>query len=751
MLAARLQGEAEPGTVVISDTTRQLVAPHFELKPMGTRSLKGIARPMELHHVVRPNQAVPASGRGLPESVALIGREGQSSQLRSTWKRLVDSAGGGIRPEESVVVVRGVAGIGKSALAAELASHVQLEGCAVLEANCSPYHGNVALWPIAHMLEQLLGFLPGQPHEDRLAVLQYRLEDVGLEGDALPLLAPLLGLETDERWSRPEVDALALRQETLLALVAWLAHAAASTPTLVLVEDLHWADPTTVDLLGLLATESVPATMILITSRLPLDAPWGASVLDIELEPFEEKEAAALVAALTEGVLDAEQCGLIVERGAGIPLFLQELTRSTVTADRDEVLPPRIHEILTARLRAPGIDFRVAQLAAALGAEFEEEQLRQLAGRPVDEALVRLEEAAIIERVAEVRLGRHRFRHGLLRDAVYETQVLPTRQTTHRRIAELLGSRATSAGDLAVVAQHYDLAGDASQSVPAYIAAAQAAQSTASHTEARRLLDRALELVATMPESDERDLTELIIRMQRTVARAHCSDTGIPRCSKTSRSPRRSAGGSRTAPRSCRPKSGSGAICWCVAPSTPPASCSSPSPTCSTSPDAWFAPEIKSCLGYGAFYQGRLDDAQRWLGEAWEGYHSRSVDAASSPFWSLPHDPVPVTAVALACVAALQGRTGESTAWERRALEKAEELDFPRGPFSSNFVTVYLAWIRMISGKLEEAHGVRDGARSSSRSDTGSTTSSCWADSTNWCPKPTVPATWSSSRCSERG
>ena len=703
-VAARLQGEAEPGTVVISDTTRQLVEPHFELKPMGTRSLKGIARPMELHHVVRPNQAVPASGRGLPESVALIGREGQSSQLRSTWERLVDSAGGGTRPEESVVVVRGVAGIGKSALAAELASHVQLEGCAVLEANCSPYHGNVALWPIAHMLEQLLGFLPGQPHEDRLAVLQSRLEDVGLEGDALPLLAPLLGLETDERWSRPEVDALALRQETLLALVAWLAHAAASTSTLVLVEDLHWADPTTVDLLGLLATESVPGTMILITSRLPLDAPWGASVLDIELEPFEEKEAAALVAALTEGVLDAEQCGLIVERGAGIPLFLQELTRSTVTADRDEVLPPRIHEILTARLRAPGIDLRVAQLAAALGAEFEEEQLRQLAGRPVDEALVRLEDAAIIEPVAEVQLGRYRFRHGLLRDAVYETQVLPTRQATHRRIAELLASRATSAGDLAVVAQHYDLAGDASQSVPAYIAAAQAAQSTASHTEARRLLDRALELVATMPESDERDLTELIIRMQRTVSTSSLFGYGYPEVFEDFKVAEEICGRLTDRPEIMPAQVGIWSYLLVRGSVDAAAVVLEPLTDVLDEPGtAWFAPEIKSCLGYGAFYQGRLDDAQRWLGEAWEGYHSRSVDAASSPFWSLPHDPVPVTAVALACVAALQGRTGESTAWERRALEKAEELDFPRGPFSSNFVTVYLAWIRMVSGNLEEA------------------------------------------------
>ena len=118
---------------------------------------------------------------------------------------------------------------------------------------------------------------------------------------------------------------------------------------------------------------------------------------------------------------------------------------------------------------------------------------------------------------------------------------------------------------------------------------------------------------------------------------------------------------------------------------------------------AWFASEIKSCLGYGAFYQGRLDEAHRWLVEAWEGYRSRSAEAAASPFWPLPHDPVPITAVALACVAALRGCPEESAMWERRALATAEKLAFPSGPFSSAFVSVYLAWIRMITGNPDEA------------------------------------------------
>src|SRR6516165_188878 len=108
-------------------------------------------------------------------------------------------------------------------------------------------------------------------------------------------------------------------------------------------------------------------------------------------------------------------------------------------------------------------------------------------------------------------------------------------------------------------------------------------------------------------------------------------------------------------------------------------------------------------MGYGAFYQGRLEEADRRLKEAWDGYRARSAEEAVSPFWPLPHDPVPITAVALACVAALRGCTKESSEWEQRALASAEGLGFPTGPFSSAFVSVYLAWIRMAMGNFEEA------------------------------------------------
>ena len=383
---------------------------------------------------------------------------------------------------------------------------------------------------------------------------------------------------------------------------------------------------------------------------------------------------------------------------------MQELTRSAVTSSPGEVLPPRIHEILTARLRAPGIDLRVAQLAATLGAEFDEEPLRQLAGREVDAALFRLEDAALIERVAEVRLGRYRFRHGLMRDTAYETQVLPVRQKSHRSVAELLGATASTPGDLAVVAHHWDLAGDVAQSVPAYMVAAQAAQAAASHIEARQLLDRAQELTATLPEGDERDLTELMIRVQRTISSSSLYGYGYPDVFEDF----------TIAEEICRRLSDRpeimpvqvGIWSYLLVRGSVDAASVVLEPLTGVLDDpgaAWFASEIKTCMGYSAFYQGRLAEAHRWLVEAWEGYGARSADAASSPFWPLPHDAVPVTAVALACVAALQGATEESALWERRALATAEELEFPAGPFSAAFVSVYLAWIRMITGNREEA------------------------------------------------
>ena len=282
--------------------------------------------------------------------------------------------------------------------------------------------------------------------------------------------------------------------------------------------------------------------------------------------------------------------------------------------------------------------------------------------------------------------------------------MLESRRSTHNRIAELLQAAASSPGDLAVVAQHHDLAGDLAQAIPAYIAAAQAAQGAASHSEAWRLLDRTLELLESLPDDDERDLTELMVRMLRTISVSSLFGYGYPDVFEdfqlADRICRRLTDRSEIMPAQV------GIWSYLLVRGEVDAAATVLEPLTSLldAPEtAWFTPEIKSCLGYSAFYQGRLEEARRWLEEAWAGYLARPTDASASPFWPLPHDPVPVTAVALACVAGLQGNTAESQEWERRALAAAEQLGFPFGPFSSAFVLTYLAWLRMITGDAEGA------------------------------------------------
>lgn len=699
-MTSRLQAEAQPDTVVISDATKQLVEEYFELSPLGMRNLKGISRPVEVYRVLRSFDA----GRlddGTPLQATLIGRDAPLDELSSHWRGLLAAARDNLGPATPAVVVRGQAGIGKSRLVADFCTRVAGEGGTVLRAYCSPYHTNVALWPMSRMLEYRLGLYPEQPEEERIAAVERRISAVGMGTDEfLPLLMPLLGIQMAEERSRLEVDPIALRAETLAALVNWLTRFAKANPTLLVVEDLHWADPTTVELMGLLAKESSPGVLVVATSREQLIAPWSALAADVELDALSADKSEELIDEMTQGhELSDDQRRMIVDRAQGVPLFVQELVRSALRSTSGETVPVRLQELLAARLRAPGIDLRTAQLAATLGPVFEEGVLRELAEAPVSDALSQLHAAGIIEPVGDARHASYQFRHVLLRDAAYETQVLDARRDRHGRIARLLEPRAVGPGDLAIVAHHYDLAGDHARSIPGYISAALAAQAEASHTEARRLLDRALELLLSTPGGDERDLTELNIRLLRSMSVSSLFGYGYQEVYDDF----------HCAEAICRRHSNNAAIIpaqvgiwsymfvrgelgmatWFLA----PLSNSVDSPEVS-----WFAPEIKSCIGYNCLYAGELADAKRLLLEAWEGYMSRPEGVRVSPVWPLPNDPIAVSAVALACVYGLEGNPLESAAWEERAISVAESVGFPRGPFSLAFVTTYLSWLRMIMG-----------------------------------------------------
>ncbi|MGH9300221.1 MAG: AAA family ATPase, partial [Acidimicrobiales bacterium] len=353
-VAARLQAEAEPDTVVVSDATRQLVEEHFDMEPIGVRSLKGFSEPMALFRVVRTRRSAALAGGGKVGSSSLVGRESERRLLDGAWLEVVSALGEGGPVEQTVLAaVRGPAGIGKSRLSAELCQHVMGAGFTVFEAGCSPYHTNVALWPVAQMLEERLGLYGDRSHDEQIAELEQRLEAAGLESEAVvPLLGPLLGLGTDEDRPRPELDALALRERTLETLVDWVTNVARATPCLLIVDDLHWADPTTVDLLALLRRRASPGMMVVVTSRHEMPPELSSPAVDIELGPLEGDEAAQLVAAITRGGgLDPTEEEVIIARAGGVPLFIHELAHRAVMASPAETLPPRLQELMTARLR----------------------------------------------------------------------------------------------------------------------------------------------------------------------------------------------------------------------------------------------------------------------------------------------------------------------------------------------------------------------------------------------------------------
>jgi class 3 adenylate cyclase len=700
-LAARLQAVAEPGTVVISDVTRTLVEQSFELAPLGKRALKGIAEPVEVFRVARARPVDARLEAVKLHSAALIGREGVQRRLRALWDRVRQASERGEAVDRSLAVLRGPPGIGKSRVAADLCTYARGQGGSVAPAACSPFHTNVAMWPIARLVVRQLGMHVEQPPEERIGILRRRAVDLGFDSPtAVPLVASMLGLESPEEQGMSHLNPQARRSEMLKVFARWVALAAAQGPLLLVVDDLQWADPTTLDWLSLLAEAPVPGLLVLIVSREVVPTEWAEGAVDIGLEPLDEPSALALVAEIAQGVpLAAAKQRQIIERSGGIPLFVEELARSAATSRREEQLPLRLQELLAARLKAPGIDLRLAQLAATFGPVFDRILLAELVGAPIGPALARLQVAGIVEPITETRRT-YRFSHVLLRDAAYETQVLEVRRDTHLRIARVLEAASERApGDTAVVAQHFDLAGEAVEAMTAYVAAAQEDQARANNVEARRLLTRALELLHGTPESEARDLTGLMVRLLRAMSIA--SVLGFSHSDALE--------DFRAADDLCRRYRDRAELMpatmgvWLYfltrgEHETSRAAIEGLTELVSVPEGSWFAPEVKTGLGFQELFAGNLPRARTVLEEAWEGFLERSPDAMVSSLWALPHDPPASAALCLACVTGLQGRMAESEGWRRRGRERAETIGPPRGPFSLALHSVFLAWLQMSLG-----------------------------------------------------
>jgi TOMM system kinase/cyclase fusion protein len=552
-IAARLQGLAAPDTVVISPATHRLVDGLFDCRDLGVHTIKGASTPLQVYQVVGESEVrsrlEAAATRGL---TPLVGREEELALLRRRWEQ--SKAGTG-----QVVLLSGEAGIGKSRLVQLLKEQVAQEASVQVEYRCSPYHQNSALYPVIEHLQRRLHFAPSDTPQAKLSKLQQTLAQYRfLQADTLPLLAALLSLPHPEDAPLLTLTPQRQKQKTLEALLAWLAQEAERQPVLVAVEDVHWVDPSTLEFLSLLL-EQVPTTrlLLLLTFRPDFSPPWTmfSHLTQLTLSRLGRKQVEVMVEKVTGGkALPAEVIQQLITKTDGVPLFVEELTKAVLEsiesigsvesvgaqgrASRQLGIPVTLQDALMARLDRLATGKEVAQLGATLGREFSYELLHAVASlseAALHSALAKLVEAEILYQRGSGEQARYFFKHALIQDAAYQSLLKSNRQQYHQRIAQVLDERFSEIREPQpeLLAHHYTEAGIIERAIPYWRQAGQRAVERSANVEAISHLTKGLELLANLPETQERTRQELDLQVTLGPALTTTKGWAAPEVEKT--------------------------------------------------------------------------------------------------------------------------------------------------------------------------------------------------------------------------
>ena len=534
-LAARLQGVAEPNMVVIAEGTRKLLGNLFEFEDLGAKDLKGIVGPVRAWAALR---ASSAEGRfealhtaGL---TALVGREEELELLLRRWSRAK-------RGEGQVVLLSGEAGIGKSRLTASLMERLVSEPHTRLRYFCSPQHTDSALYPVIGQMERAAGFVYDDTPQTKLDKLDAVLADTSTRMEDAALFAEMLSLPNDGRYPALDLEPQQRRQKTLEALTAQVEALSRQNPLLMIFEDAHWTDPTSLETFGRVVdrVRSLPVLLI-VTFRPEFEPAWIGRpyVTALTINRLAQRDIEAMI----DGVVGNKFIPTsvrhdIIERTDGIPLFVEEMTKAVLEAGSEEeaqrtaatvphtalAVPASLHASLMARLDRLGLAKEVAQIGAAIGREFSHALLAAVthkAEAELQSALDRLMAAGLLFQQGAPPHATYLFKHALVRDAAYGTLLREPRHALHASIAETLENQFTEIAQSQpeLLAHHFTQAGMTEAAIEWWRTAGQRSLARSALLEGAEQLKRALAQIATLPATP--DLRGEEIKLQVAFANA---------------------------------------------------------------------------------------------------------------------------------------------------------------------------------------------------------------------------------------
>jgi class 3 adenylate cyclase/tetratricopeptide (TPR) repeat protein len=531
-LAQRMQTVANANEVIVSQRTRALAGGSFEFDDHGVHELKGITAPTQVWRVIQASklqtrfEAATRSG-----ATPLVGRDQELGLLIDRWQSSRSGQG-------QVMLLNGEPGIGKSRMLRAFREQVGSDVQAVLSYQCSPYYNNTALYPIIDHLERAFNFERDDSAEAKLDKLEARLiKELNCPKADCNFIARALSILCDERYGALHMTPQRQKDETLRALVDTVGAIAKQHATVMLMEDVHWVDPTSIEVLDQLIerAKGLPL-LILITHRPEFQSHWNnnAHVTEIQLNRLSRAQSAALILKVTnDKPLPADLVTQIVDKTDGVPLFLEELTKAVLesdivndSGDRYEysgkvdqmAIPATLRDSLMARLDRLFPVKELAQIGAVIGREFSHELLQAVS--PIQEpklteGMDRLVASELIFKRGTAPNATYIFKHALVQDTAYESLLTNKRKELHAQIAQTIHEKFPNQAELEpeLVAQHFTRAGKTEQAIPLWLKAGTKAFQRIALIEAIAHLEKGVELNATQPHGHARDTNEIELRI----------------------------------------------------------------------------------------------------------------------------------------------------------------------------------------------------------------------------------------------